>query len=58
MCLSGEEERMILQFDHLDDAAVRGKSGEGQTIVSQDPAEVIVDLVAMSVTLMDLFGTV
>ena len=36
MSLCGNEERMILQLNHLDDAAVRGKAGECQSIVGQD----------------------
>ena len=58
MRLGGDEERVILQLDHLDDAAVRGKAGERHAVVGQDAAEVIVDLVAMSVALMDLLRTV
>ena len=55
MSLCGNEERMILQLNHLDDAAVRGKAGECQSIVGQDTAEVIVDLIAVAVALMDSF---
>ena len=58
MSLCGNEERMILQLNHLDDATVRGKAGECQSIVGQDTAEVIVDLIAMSVALVNFLSSI
>lgn len=58
MSLCGNEERMILQLNHLNDAAVRGKAGECQSIVGQDTAEVIVDLIAMSVALVNFLSSI
>ena len=53
MSLGCDEERMILQLDHLHDTSIRGQAGEGHAMLGQDRTIIIVDLIAMTMTLMD-----
>ena len=58
MCLCGNEERMSRKLTHLDDAIVRRGTGKEQTILSEDRAKIIIDLIAVSVSFRDLICTV
>ena len=53
MSLGCDEERVILQFDHLHDTSIRGQTGENHAMAGQDCTEIIIDLVTMAVTFMD-----
>ena len=55
MSLGCDEERMILQLDHLHDTSIRGQAGEGHAMLGQDRTIIVVNLVAMAVTFMDQF---
>ena len=53
MSLGCDEERMILQLDHLHDTSIWRQAGEGHAMLGQDRTIIVVDLIAMAVTLMD-----
>ena len=55
MSLGCDEERMILQLDHLHDTSIRGQAGEGHAMLGQDCTIIVVDLIPMAVTFMDQF---
>ena len=55
MRLGGNEERMIRDLDHLHDSAVRGNAGEHHAVIAQCLPVIVVDLVAVSVALVDDF---
>ena len=58
MRLGGNEERMIRDLDHLHDSAVRGNAGKHHAVIAQRLSVIVVDLVTVSVALMDDFFTV
>ena len=53
MCLRGDEPRVILDLDHLDEAVIRQRAGDDQSLLLQGAAELIVELEAVAMALMD-----
>lgn len=56
--LRGDEERVIGEFDDLDEAVVRGNSANPKTSIDEFAAIGIVELVAVTVALVDQGFTV
>ena len=58
MSLCGNEPRMLRNLNHLYDSAVRRGTAELHAALGERSAEVVVDLITVSVSLMDSFLTV
>ena len=58
MSLCGNEPRMLRNLNHLYDSAVRRGTAELHAALGERSAEVVVDLITVSVSLMDLLSTV
>ena len=58
MCLGCDEPRMRRDLDHLNDTSVWGNSGEHHAILLKNGAVIVVDLIAMTMTLMNRLLTV
>ena len=56
--LRGYKPRMCRFFDHLYNVSVRGEAGEQHAVFRQHSTVIVVDLVAVTMTLMDCFITV
>src|SRR6478736_1374085 len=51
--LGGDEERMVVQLDHLDQALVRRGAAADQTLVFEPAPQLVVHLVTVAVALVD-----
>ena len=58
MSLCCKEPWVIRDLDHLNDSSVWGGAAEFHAALSECCAEIIVDFITMTMSLMDLFRTV
>ena len=58
MELTPDKPRMSLNFDHLDQRTIRGKSAKVQSVFDERVAILVVDFVAVAMSLTDLGDTV
>lgn len=58
MSLRADKERMLFQFHHLYDTSIRGKTGEGQTVVCQSFPVIIVYFIAVSVPFLNVIRSI
>ena len=58
MCLDPHIERVIRELDHLNDMTVRGLTGDHHAMGCKIIAVMVVDLKAVSVTLIDQFCSI
>ena len=58
VCLCADEPRMIRKFDHFYDMSVWRQTGQEHAVIRQNLSVIVVYLITMSVTLVDVIGTI
>ena len=53
MCLGCHEPWVVRELDHLNNAAIRGNTGEHHAVFLEHVAVIVIDLVTVTVTFMN-----